>query len=76
MDTVSKVAVVAERGHSWGVWMTTPVSITESWPLFDVCTTLLLGWNENPLCYHSLSEVKAPYQRSWSITVLGYIDDA
>lgn len=89
MDTVSKVAVVAEERvfmgslddrsgfHNLGLQ-------PESWPLFGihydgvdyVCTTLPFGWNESPLCYHSLSEAKASYLRSKGIPVLAYIDDA
>ena len=89
MDTVSRVAVVAEEGvfmgslddragfHNLGLQ-------PESWPLFGVhyegvdyvCTTLPFGWNESPVCYHSLSEAKAAYLRSRGIPVLAYIDDA
>lgn len=89
MDTVSRVPIVAEEGvfmgslddrsgfHNLGLQ-------AESWPLFGVhydgvdyvCTTLPFGWNESPLCYHSLSEAKAAYMRSRGIPVLAYIDDA
>lgn len=55
----------------------------ESWPLFGVhhdgvnyvCTLLPFGWNENPLCYHSLRKDEAAYLRSRGIPVLAYIDD-
>ena len=41
-----------------------------------VCTTAPFGWNESPVCYHSLSEAKAAYIRSRGIPCLAYIDDA
>ena len=41
-----------------------------------MCTTLPFGWNESPVCYHSLSEAKAAYMRSRGVPVLAYIDDA
>ena len=89
MDTVSKVAVIAEERvfmgslddrsgfHNLGLQ-------PASWPLFGihydgvdhVCTTLPFGWNESPYCYHSLSEAKAAFLRSKGIPVLAYIDDA
>ena len=77
MDTVAKVAVVAEEGiymggvddrsgfHNVGLQL-------ERWPLFGVsyegtdlvCTTVPFGWNESPACYHALSEAKAAYLRA------------
>ena len=56
----------------------------ESWPLFGVsydstdyvCTTIPFGWNDSPVCYHSLSEAKSVHRRSRGIPVLAYIDDA
>ena len=89
MDTVARVANVADENvfmgslddrsgfHNLGLQ-------AESMPLFGihfdgvdyVWTVLPFGWNESPLCYHSLSEAKAAYLRSRGIPVLAYIDDA
>ena len=89
MDTVAKVAVVAEKGvymgslddrsgfHNLGLQ-------PESWPLFGVSyngidlvfTTVPFGWNASPACYHALTKAKAAHLRSRGIPVLAYIDDA
>ena len=89
MDTVSRVPVVAEEGVFMGSLddksgFHNLALQPESWPLFGVhydgvdyvCTTLPFGWNESPLCYHSLSEAKAAYLRSRGVPTLAYIDDA
>lgn len=89
MDTVSRVALVADEGVFMGSLDDRAgfhnLSLQpESWPLFGVhydgvdvvCATLPFGWNESPFCYHSLSEAKAAYMCSNGIPVLAYIDDA
>ena len=89
MDTVSRVPVVAEEGVFMGSLddrsgFHNLALQPESWPLFGVhydgvdyvCTTAPFGWNESPVCYHSLSEAKAACVRSRGIPCLAYIDDA
>ena len=89
MDTVARVADIAEEGIYMGSLDDRSgfhnLSLQpESWPLFGVsydstdyvCTTIPFGWNDSPVCYHSLSEAKSVHRRSRGIPVLAYIDDA
>lgn len=89
MDTVARVAGVAEKGCFQGSvddksGFHQVLLHPNSWPSFGVrwrdqdfvWSVLPFGWNESPFVYHALSEAKAAYLRSRGVPALAYIDDS